>query len=70
MVAGQRELRSTAKTDAIDRSDGWVGQVRELLEDRLAAASAFRGLLRPRACELLDVRARDEDVRLPAADEQ
>ena len=70
IVAGQGELRPSSETGAVDRGDRRVRKMGELLEERLHALDAGAHVLGADLRELLDVRARDEDVGFAAADEE
>ncbi len=70
VAARERELCAAAETGTVDRRHDRHPRGRDPVEDSLAGTRERLGLLgRAQAPELLDVRTRDEAVRLPAADD-
>src|SRR4030095_9927438 len=64
------ELGPPTQADSIDRGDRRKRKPRELFEESLSARRAGGRVFRLHLGELLDVRARDEDVRLAADHEE
>src|SRR5687767_3850963 len=67
VVAGERQLESSAETGSVDRRHDWHPRLRDEVQQPLAkTAGVFRVLLDLEPEELLDVRAGDEDLGFAA----